>query len=147
MFMEKNILLFAYQAEKEAAELYYKMSQIVKEPFVQIVFRDLAQEEEKHQALILKMHQEGKGVFPSVPDLRISEAIIKPTLRDNMTCAEIIAYVIKMEEEAMTLYTTLANATQDPKDRATYLELTKMESTHKYRFERVLQDINQWQKK
>lgn len=144
--MEKDILMFAYLKEKEAAELYYKMSHRVKEPFVQMVFKDLAQEEEKHQEMIAKLQFADKKKVPEVPDLKISEILVASEIHPDMTLEEIIIYVIKMEEEAIQLYRALANATSDINDRALYNSLAKMESTHKYRFERVLQDIDQWRR-
>ncbi len=147
--MKKNILTFAYNLEKEAAALYESMSHQVKDTFVAQVFRDLAQEEEKHAEQLqqcLARHTLLK--IPEFPELNLFDTLDKPaTLSPDMSLEEIMAYVIKMEEEAIILYGALENASLLPEDREMYQNLKKMECAHKYRFERVLQDIDQWRKK
>ncbi len=147
--MRENILVFAYNMERDSAKFYAKMSNQVKGSYVKIMFNELSEEEFKHQQILEKMIK--RQVVPKlpnveIPDIHLSDILDKPELTDDMVPKDIIAYVIKMEEEAISLYQSLYNAATNLEDKETYSELIKMESVHKYRFQRVLEDISLWEK-
>ena len=52
-----------------------------------------------------------------------------------MTYAESLAFVIKAEQAALELYTSLAEATDDPNLAAVFLALASEEAKHRRRFE------------
>ena len=132
-----EVLDYAIAREEEAAALYTDLAERVDRPGMREAFLEFAREEQGH-----KLHLESvkAGQLPAltvreVQGLGIAESLAAPEARDNMTYAESLAFVIKAEQAALELYTSLAEATDDPNLAAVFSALASEEAKHKRRFE------------
>jgi rubrerythrin len=132
-----EILDYAIAREEEAAALYTDLAERVERPGMRAALLEFAQEEQGH-----KLHLESikAGQLPAltvreVQGLGIAESLDAPEASDNMTYAESLAFVIKAEQAAHELYTSLAEATDDPNLASVFAALASEEAKHKRRFE------------
>ena len=132
-----EILDYAIAREEEAAALYTDLAWRVERPGMRAAFLEFAKEEQGH-----KLHLESikAGQLPAltvreVQGLGIAESLDAPEASDTMTYAESLAFVIKAEQAAHELYTSLAEATDDPNLAAVFSALASEEAKHKRRFE------------
>ena len=144
----KRLLLAACQMEIKAIALYASIAEKIKNEFAKRVFLDIAQLESKHLSQLKNLMKGDLSHLnlPKIEDLKLSENFEKPKLKANLSTEEAIKYAIKLEEEAMNYYIDLANLSDNPIHEEIYLKLSEMEKTHKYHFERLLLDIDSWQK-
>jgi len=134
----KDILKLAINNEIEAYEFYLNASLKAKFENLKSTFRELAEEEKNHKrTLEAFLHNDSlKMNFKDSPaDYRVTESIELPTLTSDMSFAEGIALAMKKEQEAMEMYRKFADAIQEPDQKNTFLQLSKMEQGHKARLE------------
>jgi rubrerythrin len=138
-----EILDHAIAREEEAAALYTDLAERVERPGMRAALLEFAQEEQGH-----KLHLESikAGQLPAltvreVQGLGIAESLDAPEASDNMTYAESLAFVIKAEQAAHELYTSLAEATDDPNLASVFEALASEEAKHKRRFELEYDDV------
>ena len=132
-----EILDYAIAREEEAAALYTDLAGRVERPGMREAFLEFAREEQGH-----KLHLESikAGQLPAltvreVQGLGIAESLEAPEASDTMTYAESLAFVIKAEQAAHELYTSLAEATDDPNLASVFSALASEEAKHRRRFE------------
>lgn len=132
-----EILDYAISREEDAARLYSSLAQKVKRPGMKTAFLEFAKEEGRHRARLMKIKE---GDIPAVTvekvqNLRITETLVAPEFSENMSYQEILAYAMKSEKATFTLYTNLAEMTDDPALSVVFSSLAQEEAKHKLRFE------------
>ena len=131
-----EVLDYAIAGELEAHHLYTRLSRSLQRPEIQGVLEDFAAEELRHKTR-LEALKAGRVAIPDdkVGSLRIAESLKDVTPNTNMTYAEILALVMKKEEAAHRLYSSLASIAHTRELRRIFLELAREEAEHKLRFE------------
>lgn len=141
--MERNTLKFAIHNEIKAHQFYEEVARKVDNRALKELFGDLAQEENSHRVILESFHGPDPSimVFPDVPDYHVAETVDELELSTNMKPADAFALAMKKEQEAMELYTWMAGASADSKQKELLLELAAMEKSHKFRMEQAFVDI------
>lgn len=136
----KGIIAQAVEAELEAHQFYRAVSEKTEDAFLKELFGALAKEELEHKELLESYLVEDtvkRLSFETTDDYQIAETVDKPKLSLDMKPAEAVALAMKEEQEAMELYTHLANASADPEQKDIFIKLAKMEQGHKTKLEAV----------
>ncbi len=140
----KEILKMAIGNEVEAFEFYRDAAAKMKDPAMKKTFQELADEESGHKALLEGyLSNEMKDMkFNEEKDYKVAETVDAPqTLSTDMAFKDAIALAMKKEQEAMEMYQMFADASEEPKQKTTFLELVKMEKGHKVRLEDIYTNI------
>jgi len=132
-----QILDYAIANEEKAAALYHDLAESVERPGMKEAFLHFAKEEEGHKARLLKIKQ---GEIPAVSEekvasLGITEQLVEAETAPNMTYQEALVFAMKAEKAAFTLYTKLAEMTDDASFQRIFKSLAQEEAKHKLRFE------------
>jgi rubrerythrin len=138
-----EILDFAISKEEEAAALYADLAGRVDRPGMREAFLEFAGEEEGHKRHLESIKAGGMSALTvhQVQALGIAEHLVAPELTDGMTYAEALAFAIKAEHAASGLYTSLADATDDPNLAAVFTALASEERKHMHRFELEYEEV------
>jgi rubrerythrin len=132
----KKIISVAVGNEIEAYEFYAGVSEKVKNSNLKAIFKELADEEKKHKNSLEGFLSDLRPMrFDEKKDYKISETVEKPRLSLDMKPSDAIALAMKNEEEAMNIYTDLANCSSDQEQKKVFQALAKMEQGHKARLE------------
>ena len=132
----KKIIAGAVGNEIEAYEFYQGVSEKVDNGSLKAIFKELANEENKHKASLEGFLSNLKPMhFDVKKDYKISETVEKPRLSVDMKPSDAIALAMKNEEEAMNMYTELANCSSDQEQKKVFQALAKMEQGHKAKLE------------
>jgi len=132
----KKIIAGAVANEIEAYEFYQGVSEKVEDGSMKAIFKELANEEKKHKNSLEGFLSNLKPMrFDAKKDYKISETVEKPRLSVDMKPSDAIALAMKNEEEAMNMYTELANCSSDQKQKEVFQALARMEQGHKARLE------------
>ena len=133
--MEKDltaieIVGIAIVKEREAQDLYKRMSAEIKNPLVSEKFISLSREEKKHEQILshlyLKMTGENQVKIPQIKGM-----IIKIELpKTDASLDELFTFAIKREREAQQLYVKGADAAVDENGRRTFRYLANFEHQH-----------------
>lgn len=140
----KEILKMAVGNEVEAFEFYRDAAAKMKDPAMKKTFQELADEESGHKVLLEGyLSNEMKDMkFIDEKDYKVTETVEAPqTLSTDMAFKDAIALAMKKEQEAMEMYQQFADASEEAKQKETFLELAKMEKGHKVRLEGIYTDI------
>ena len=140
----KEILKMAVGNEVEAYEFYRDAAAKMKDPAMKKTFMELADEESGHKVLLEGyLSNEMKDMkFSDEKDYKVAETVEAPqTLSTDMAFKDAIALAMKKEQEAMEMYQLFADASEEAKQKETFLELAKMEKGHKVRLEDIYTDI------
>ncbi len=140
----KEILKMAVGNEVEAFEFYRDAAAKMKDPAMKKTFQELADEESGHKVLLEGfLSNEMKDMkFSDEKDYKVAETVEAPqTLSTDMAFKDAIALAMKKEQEAMEMYQQFADASDEAKQKETFLELAKMEKGHKVRLEGIYTDI------
>ena len=139
----KKIINFAIHSEMDARDFYLAVSEKVTDAYLKTLFADLAKEEEKHERILRAIldHENIRTYFKETRDYHVSETVEKPAISASMKPADAIALAMKNEEEAMELYTWLAQGCDDQEQRRVFEDLSAMEREHKFKMENAFVDI------
>ena len=140
----KEILKMAVGNEVEAYEFYRDAAAKMKDPAMKKTFQELADEESGHKVLLEGyLSNEMKDMkFNDEKDYKVAETVEAPqALSTDMAFKDAIALAMKKEQEAMEMYQQFADASEEAKQKETFLELAKMEKGHKVRLEGIYTDI------
>lgn len=132
-----RIMLQAIDAETEAHEFYQALSEIAEDPSVKQIYREFAAEELEQRTLLeqLLKHDVRGFSFNESDDYEVSKTIDRPRLSPDLEPADAIALAMKIKEEAIETYSSLAELAADPEKQKVFDELAKMEASHKARME------------
>ncbi len=139
----KAIIDFAVKNEVEAYEFYKNAALKVKDEQLKGIFEDLAKEEKEHKRFLEEFLASGveEMKLDEMKDYKISETIDKPRLSVDMSFTEAMELAIKNEEEAMDMYSNLAEACLDKEQKDLFLNLVEMERTHKVKLEEIYLNV------
>ncbi len=139
----EKTLKFAIRNEVKAHDFYIDAATKLQDSFLKELFTDLADEENNHKTILESFHGSAPGTVPlEIPlQYNISESIDEPELSINMKPADAFALAMKKEQQAMELYTWMASATSDLRQKELLLELADMERIHKFRMENAFVDV------
>ncbi|MEQ8200840.1 MAG: ferritin family protein [Syntrophomonadaceae bacterium] len=133
----ERIMDMAVANEIEAFEFYTKVAEAATSANLKRIFRELAEEESGHKVSLerIKDKELQNFSFPAAADYGISDTVELPQLSMEMKPADAIALAMKKEEEAMKMYTGLANAASDAEHKNVFMSLARMEAGHKAKME------------
>jgi len=106
-------------------------------PSMKQVFTQYASEELGHRRK-LEGIKAGKILLPSrkqVLDLKLADYLVDVDPEADLDYQETLILAMKREKAAFRLYSDLANATDDPEVKLTFMALAQEEAKHKLRFE------------
>ena len=106
-------------------------------------FQDFARQEEGHKKK-LEGVLEGKVVLTKIekiPDLKMSDTLVEPSLKPDISYADILRIAMKREERSVKLYTDLKNRNLDESLISLFTFLIQEESKHKYPLEKLYDDV------
>jgi len=132
-----DILDFAINAEQEAVNFYTTLGDQSKNPSMQKVFREFAQEEMKHKSMLTGVKEKGSFELADFKsrDLKIADYLVNIKPKPDMTYEEALILAMQKEKKAFMLYMKLSEETDDGSLKKFFLMLAQEESKHKLRFE------------
>ncbi len=139
----EKIISFAIEKEKEAAELYEKMSGLARKPNAKVMFNELMAEEIKHREFLEGMAEERVPDLPlqKVTDLKISDYLVDVDFKPDMDYQGILIMAMKREESAVKLYNDMAEKAQNPRLQKLLKFMSQEEARHKLRLETEYDEI------
>ncbi len=139
----RKIIEFAIKNEIEAQQFYAEAAQKVSDSFIKKMFTDFSEEEKKHEQILsgILSRESFDRYFTETRDYKVAETVERPKLSMDMKPSEAVALAMKNEEEAMKLYTDLAEECSDDETRKLFLDLAAMERGHKFKMEQAFVDI------
>ncbi|MEN6467920.1 MAG: ferritin family protein [Smithella sp.] len=135
----KKIITHAISQEAEAFTYYSAVSEKAKDINLKKLFKDLADDEAKHQRTLEGYLTKGseKIHFSESRDYKVVDALPTPALTPELKPVDGLVIAIKKELEAMQMYTQLANVSTDEAQKNIFLELATMERGHKSKLEDI----------
>jgi rubrerythrin len=141
----EEILAYAIEKEKEAAEFYQEVSE--QEPFAgaKQMFQEFAAEERKHQSL-LENYESNKEKMAEyklawIPDMKRSDYMVDIVYEPGMHYSEILRLAMKREEAALKLYNELQSQTDNEDFVKLFKILAQEEAKHKRFLETLYDDF------
>jgi len=140
----EEILDFAIEREKQAANFYQKL--VDKETFTasKNTLLEFAEEERKHQRLLEEFKKGNRTVveykYEWIPDIKRSDYLVDMEYEPGMDFAEILRLAMKREEKALRLYNALATKTDNADCIKLFKVLAQEEAKHKQTFETLYDD-------
>ncbi|MEO0255625.1 MAG: ferritin family protein [candidate division WOR-3 bacterium] len=138
-----EIIEFAIKKEEEAYNIYNKLREKTKDKHLKKIFEELREEELKHKQKLIDF-KEGKIILTPkserVPDLKISDTLISIELKEDFDFQDVLIFAMKREKLAFTLYTELAEKSENENIKDLLNSLAKEEAKHKLRLETIYDD-------
>lgn len=138
-----EILDFAIEKEREAAEFYIYWADKVSDRTIKQVLLRFAEEERKHERKIgevkkgkLVLKPEGKAL-----DLKISDYLKEVKPDKEMGYQEALRVAMQREKDSFRLYMDLAESVTDENVKNLFLGLAQEEATHKLRLETIYDEV------
>jgi len=142
----KDIIGFAIEKEKEAAAFYTEVSLHESASGNREMFKSFAREEQKHQALLERILEDGpkEGVaeykLKWIPDIKRSNYLVDIEYRKGMDYRDILLLAMKREEKALALYNDLQNKSESNEQKKAFQMLSQEEAKHKLALESIYDD-------
>jgi erythrin-vacuolar iron transport family protein len=140
----KTVIKKAIAGETEAKEFYLKVSQRIKDSYLQELFLGFSKEEENHEKILAELLEAGKiekASYGDAPEFKVSETIELPQVTDDMNLKDAIGLAMKTEEMAVIKYQKLANDCNDPELKSVFNNLAAMEKDHKLKMENAFVEV------
>ncbi len=139
----EEILDFAIEKEREAAEFYLYWADRVTDRTIKQVLLRFAEEEKKHERKIEEVKRGGIALKPQgkIMDLKISDYLSELKPDENMGYQEALRLAMQREKEAFKLYNDLADSVEDENAKNLFLGLAREEATHKLRLETIYDEV------
>jgi len=133
----KEVITFAIRKEAEAYNLYTTYSDLAKNPGTKVMFKELAEEEQKHREILEGVEKKDVAEYrlEAIPDLRIGDFVDDQEFSPDMDYPAALRLAIKREEFAQRLYNLMAEKADDPELNKLFSGLAQEESKHKLRLE------------
>jgi rubrerythrin len=138
-----KILDFAIEKEQEASDFYKDLGAKMDRPSMKDVFIGFSKEELGHKAKLQAVKDGKKLNLPEkkVMDLKIGDYLAYQEPSGDMDYQQALIVAMKAEKAAYTLYTSLAEATDNAEIQALFQVLAQEEAKHKLRFEIEYDDV------
>ena len=133
----EDILDFAIDNEIAAADFYTDLAEKVKNRHSQVLFRDFAKEEKRHQKILenIKVGGRLKPANEEIPDLKIGDYLVEVDSDKDLNYQDALILAMKREKAAFKLYTDLANSSGSAEIKELFASLAQEEAKHKLSFE------------
>jgi rubrerythrin len=140
----KEIIEFAIEREKEAVSFYEDASARQEYSDARKMFKDFANEERKHRALLEGFLKGEKTIvdyqFKWIPDMKRSIYLVDIPYEKGMPYADILRLAMKREEKSLDLYNKLALEIDDKEMKQIFKVLCQEEAKHKLALETLYDD-------
>ena len=140
----KEIIEFAIEREKEAVSFYEDASARQEYSDARKMFKDFANEERKHRALLEGFLKGEKTIvdyqFKWIPDMKRSNYLVDIPYEKGMPYADILRLAMKREEKSLALYNKLALEIDDKEMKQIFKVLCQEEAKHKLALETLYDD-------
>ena len=138
----EEIMEYAVNKEKEAAEFYETASEQEAFSGAKDLFKSFALEERGHQKLLENFSAKNFEHYKikKIPDLKRSDYIVDLEYRPGMEYADILRLAMKREEKALKFYSDFAEQTETEDHKKMFNILAQEEAKHKLKFETLLDD-------
>jgi len=132
-----EIIAFAIEREKEAAESYGRMAELAEAPGLRELLTFLRGEEEGHRRLLegLTAGQIRRFAPARVPDLVITDYLVPETLGLDMSLQDLLVFAAQKEKRAADLYDGLARLASGSETARLFEFLAGQERAHKLKLE------------
>jgi len=132
-----DAIKFAIQREEEAIKAYGDLSEKAKVPGLKDLLLELQGEEKNHKKLLLNITQEQIASFEKtdVIDLKISDYLTTEPPGEEMTFQDLLIFAAKKEQNAVDLYTSLRDRTENNELKRLFEFLITQEKSHKLKLE------------
>lgn len=139
----ERLLNFAVRNEVKAWEFYRDAAAKLEDAYLKELFAGLAADEKRHRMTLDGFRAAGLNAlhFEHVPDYQVSETVEAPEVSPKMKPVDAFALAMKNEQEAMELYSAMADATSQVQEKDMLLELAAMEREHKHKMEQAFVDV------
>ena len=133
----EEVISFAIEKEAGAVALYEAASKMVKRTSAKAMFDEFAAEERKHREILENLEKQDVSEYTleKIPDMKISDYLHDVEFRPDMDYQDILILAMKREEKSKSLYTHLANITDDPEMKKLFQALVQEEAKHKLKLE------------
>lgn len=132
-----DVINFAIKREENAIQGYGSMIEVAKTPGISKLLQELQDEEKNHKKLLQEL-TEGKveSYKPTqVIDLKISDFLEEETLDAEMDFQQLLIFAAKKEQNAVELYSKLAEEAESEELRKLFKFLVEQEKSHKLKLE------------
>lgn len=140
----REVIKFAIEKEKDAVSFYEDASSQQKFSDAREMFKDFANEERKHQALLEGFLKGEKTIadydLKWIPDMKRSDYLVDIPYEKGMSYADILRLAMKREEKALALYNKLAREIDNKELEQTFKMLSQEEAKHKLALETLYDD-------
>jgi rubrerythrin len=140
----KEIIEFAIEREKEAVSFYEDASSRQEYSDARKMFKDFANEERKHRALLEGFLKGERTIadyrFKWIPDMKRSNYLVDIPYEKGMPYADILRLAMKREEKSLALYNKLALEIDDKEMQQIFKVLCQEEAKHKLALETLYDD-------
>jgi rubrerythrin len=140
----EEIIQFAIEKEKEAAAFYEDAGSHEAYAGGKEIFKDFAQEERKHQALLEGFLKGDKKVsdykLEWIPDMKRSDYMVDMTYEKGMHYPDALRLAMKREEKSLELYNALRKKTNNKDVIKVFQMLAQEEAKHKLALETLYDD-------
>ena len=143
----EEIIAFAVEKEKEAAEFYDAASLEEGMSGKKDMLKEFAAEERKHQRMLEKFKTEGvdqsldEYKLKWITDIKRSDYVDDIEYRKGMPYNELLLLAMKREEKALKLYNTLLEQTEAQNAQKMFKILCQEEAKHKLTLETMYDDF------
>jgi len=137
----EDVVKFAIEKEKEAAEFYDEISSQEKFSGAKEMFAGFAIEERKHQKLLEGILSDKGKVseykFEWIPDLKRSNYLVDSEYEKGMHYRDILRIAMKREEKALRFYNDVARENKNEEHVKIFRILAQEEAKHKLGLEKL----------
>lgn len=133
----EDIVDFAIEKEKEAAEFYETAAKEASMSGVKDMLLEFAEQERNHQRLLENIEDEGvrKNLdnydWKWIKDIKRSDYMVEMNFQPGMAYNEILAIAMKREEKALALYNELLDQAKTEGQKKLFSLLCQEEAKHK----------------
>jgi rubrerythrin len=137
----EEVVLYAIEKEKEAAEFYDEISRQEKFSGAKEMFAGFAGEERKHQKMLEGILSDKGKVseykFEWIPDLKRSNYLVDSEYEKGMHYRDILRIAMKREEKALKFYNDVARKNKNEEHVKIFKILAQEEAKHKLGLEKL----------
>lgn len=143
MATEPKIIADAIAKEQEAQRLYSSAAKQSQNALARTLLESLAEDERGHEEILRNADWEKLAPqdAPEWQDLHITNVLKDTELATNATFQEVLIFAAKREEAARKTYEALANSADNPAAKSLFERLAADEKGHKFRLEKLYDDV------
>ena len=141
----EEIIAYAIEKEEEAVAFYTELSQNETFSGAKDAFKDFAEQEKKHAALLRDFESNKEKIaqykYEWIPDMKRSNYMVDIEYEKGMYFPDILRLAMKREQKALELYNELAGKVEDDDFINMFKILSQEEAKHKRILETIYDDF------